>query len=446
MFIVFTLYISALAYLAKKVIELSNKYKNEVEERQKIDIKLFNIPDIFTISNEEPLYNSIIDECVKYKINTNEKVIVSCTGDKQSMALLAIITNLFGAHNVNVVTINHHQNSQFNYFMHDICDINDLKFYNYNVDLDKYHNNHLIKQFRYEKLRNICKKEDIRYIFEAHTCENYSNSILENMFSETLYESNIINNQIYYPFLSRTFSDIDNFYLKYNLSHNNIHTNYTMVQNKQIFNEFDDLFSMLYPEWRHNIIKSFLTTKNILDNEYNNINNIINKNCIITEYGFIYYHDLKITPYDIYKLVINGLTDELNVEHLSDLTISNMYMNNDYFTIYLVDSLSEKVNKFYKFLDNINPNEFIENFKDEVDDFEKIEHNHDNHDNHDNIDYIYWINILEDSDKYDIHRMENNTTINMKEELINGRIYFALLKDNTDNTDDNKLRISYDEY
>jgi hypothetical protein len=439
MLIIFTLYISILAYLAKQIVDLSNQYKNEMIE-QNNDIKIFNIPNLFNISNDDPLYVSIVDECIKNKINTNEKVIVSCTGDKQSMAMLAIIINLFGSRNVNVITINHHQNIQLSSFVHDICDINNLKFYNYNVDLVEYYNNHLIKQFRYEKIRNICKKEDIRYIFEAHTSENYSNSILENMFSETLYESNIINNQIYYPFLSKTNEDIENFYNNYPLSHNDIHYNYSMVQNKQIFNEFDDLFTMLYPEWRHNIIKSYLTTKNIVDNEYNNIHNIINKNCIISKYGFIYYHDLKITPYDIYKMVITGLCDELNINHLSDLSISNMYASNDYFTIYLIDDLNEQFQHFYNYLQNMEPSKFIEQFnkaeEELTHEFENLNTNSSEENSNDMIEYLYCVNILDNSDEYDINKIENNNNINIKEELINGKVYFSLI--------DNKLKISYE--
>ena len=149
MILLTTLYLGALYSFGAFAIRLSNYYNNYNTNSNNNSTNHNNNPSDklslkLNIDPEDKLYKSVLNEYNKNKLEKNEQVLVCCTGDTQSMALLAIVLNIFGNENVHVLTINHHKSNNMTIFVHDICDLNDLQFHHYN-----YYNISKIQEYRY---------------------------------------------------------------------------------------------------------------------------------------------------------------------------------------------------------------------------------------------------------------------------------------------------------
>ncbi len=338
------LYISMLFGLAYVANKLSNSLKTHFNELDETLCLQRNM------DTEESIFKSVNDNCLRNKIDTDKKVLVCCTGDNKSMALLAIVSNIFGSINTNVLFINHHENNVLNMFIHDICDHNGFKFFNYNYDYEEN-----IKKFRYNKINEICKKNDISYVFEAHTIENFCNLILHNYFSgETTFDSQ---SSIYNPFYNLTEEVVDRFIDKYSIpiDENMIHFTYSCLKLKNILTDINNIFGLVYPKWRQNLVRTYIKN-NINEDNFINTNIIINTQCSLGNYGFIYYHDSNKTSFEMYKTIINRLCLEYNKE-ISSADIEGMYNNTN--TCVFTEKLNTMCDEFIHKLDNINPTEFM---------------------------------------------------------------------------------------
>ena len=180
MLLIIGLYFTALTYLCNKVIKMFNQFERE------------NINNILNINNSD-LYKKFKLFCKNKNIINKQPVLVCCTGDKQSMALLTLAIAVYGSDNVHVLTIDHHFNSNIFQFMKNICNTNNLIFYTNKLDN--------MRETREDVINSICKKYDNMIVFEAHTIENNTNIILNNI----IMNQNIdlyYNTNIYYPFIN----------------------------------------------------------------------------------------------------------------------------------------------------------------------------------------------------------------------------------------------------
>ena len=90
-----TLYISSLIYFGSMVILLSKKFTQEETdtdtEAETDSIYDDNLSEYYLdedLEKEDELFIQVLEECNRNKINTNEEVLVSCTGDEKSMLSL----------------------------------------------------------------------------------------------------------------------------------------------------------------------------------------------------------------------------------------------------------------------------------------------------------------------------------------------------------------------
>ena len=426
-----TLYISSLIYFGSMVILLSKKFTQEETdtdtEAETDSIYDDNLSEYYLdedLEKEDELFIQVLEECNRNKINTNEEVLVSCTGDEKSMALLNIITNIF--ENVSVLYINHHNSDVLTDFIHDVCDFNELTFYNYtfdkNIDTD-------MRTFRHEKIRNICKKNDIKYVFEAHSVENLCHSIIYNTLKGSQYETDVITSNIYYPFGMCYNEDIYQFAYTYNIPYdkNNTHLLKSKTEKKHMLSSLDDIYNIIFQEehWMKNVVKSNLMTQHIINSNNNTIEHIINNNCKVGTFGFIYYHDLEKTPYDIYRLVINGLCDDLNIEHMSESIIKNMYVKNNLYSLYIIEEIAIGFEAIHSYL-----------IKKNIEEVKSLQIN--------NKDSLFYIDITKEDIfddinnyrtfkdyKYEVVLQYNMKNVNFNEDLLEGIIYFRLEEDDT---------------
>ncbi len=354
------LYIGMLTGLAYYTNKLS-KYLEE--EREPIEETLSLNRNIDT---NNIVFKSVNDNCIRINQGVeieNKQVLVCCTGDNNSMALLTCVANIFGSDNTNVLLINHHKNNTVKMFVHDVCDYNGFKFFNYDYNNLCFNNSDNLKKFRYTKINEICKKQDIAYVFEGHTIENYSNSILHNFFTGKTFNNNTNINTLK-PFLNLTNIIIEDFIYNYNVpvDEHMTHLEFNNFKVKDFFNEIDKTFTILYPDWRYNLVRAYNATNNIINENSSNINVIINSQCNLGDFGFIYYHDLSKTSYGVYKIILDTICDEYNMEHFSNSTIENMYNDNETYTYKFTDELSVKCNEFINKLtkdNNVNPHLFM---------------------------------------------------------------------------------------
>ncbi len=355
------LYISVLSGMAYYANKLSKSLLKDHKENEE-DIEILNLNR--NLNEDDKLFKSVRDNCIRANQGTNfnnKKVLVCCSGDNKSMALVTCIANIFGNDNTYVLLINHHKNNMLKIFVHDVCDYNSFKFFNYDYDNYSYFNNsNDLKTFRYNKINEICKKNDISFVFEGHTIENYCNLILHNFFSGKTF-INTKNEQSQKPFLNLNEETINNFIYNYNIpiDENMVHDGFTNAKIKNIFTNIDKIYKAFYPDWQFNLARAYNATNNIINENTSNINLIINLQCNLSDYGFIYYHDLLKTSFGVYKIILNTLCDEYNIEHFSDNNIETMYTENNTYTIKFTNELHIKCNEFINKLNNVNPDEFM---------------------------------------------------------------------------------------
>jgi hypothetical protein len=215
------------------------------------------------------------------------------------------------------------------------------------------------------------------------------------------------------------------------------------------------------------MVKSYLTTLDIIEQDKSSerISYILNKNTKTGVFGFIYYHDLNRTPYNVYRAVINSLCDELSIDIFSESFIKNMYETNDLYTMYIMDEIASAFEAFYIKLMDKDVNEFIdemeneesditeetsdenedtsdekEDTSDEKEESEESDETEEIDDNYETNETLYYVDItqnnafenLNDRNSRNINYKyikSNDTNVNYKEKLLEGIIYFTITDD-----------------
>ena len=90
-----------------EAIKLAKEFESTREEKE----NSFSLNR--TINSDNIVFKAVNDNYLRINQgynNENKNVLVCCTGDDKSMALLTCIGNIFGSANTNVLLINHHKN------------------------------------------------------------------------------------------------------------------------------------------------------------------------------------------------------------------------------------------------------------------------------------------------------------------------------------------------
>ena len=124
MLLILSIYFGTIYYFVKKVVELAQHYENTSEPLVSEAVDNFYLKE-FDLDVVDPVVSSVISECVL--INEDDNILVCCTGDRKSMALLNIMKCIYS--NIHVLYLNHHNTSKLEIFIHDICDKNDFIFH-----------------------------------------------------------------------------------------------------------------------------------------------------------------------------------------------------------------------------------------------------------------------------------------------------------------------------
>lgn len=414
MLLVFTVYFGVMAFLYSQIVAYARKYERESLQELEED-------DLFNISYDNYLYKNIYSYCHRYQLLDENMVIMCCTGDEPSMALLSILVSIYGKERVSVYTLDHYKSHSVNNFISNICEMKGISFYLFHYNkFDSIKNDMDIKKQRYDDLKNLTTKLNCNIVFEAHTLESNSNEILDNMFLGNTFTCDALPDFVYHPFNNISLQDTYDFIEEYNIpiDNNETHIEYSMVQPKHIFDQIEDTYNNYYPNWRENIIKSFNITNNIL-NQYNiNINTIIDNNTVSGKYGFIFYRDIESIPYDIFKRVINTLCDTNKINRFSNTQILNIYtnelinmpniINNDILTLYIDDLYLENLKKFEIFITNSEPKDFHTKYADNLQDTMYI---------------LLSVNIMDDEYKFNL---EENLPSDYREQSLEGKLYIKI--------------------
>ncbi len=353
MFLIFAIYYGAIFYVVKKIAQVANaiedKSNTDIDSSSDVDSTDDTSFDIdIEIDKENILYQSFMNEINKNNLDINKKILVCCTGDYQSMALLTIARNIFNKENISVLTVNHDNSNVMVDFMENICNFNNITFY---YDNDNNLRNDLIK--------DICEKNNIDYVFEGHTLMNYSNFILNNIFENKKQE---LTNTIK-PFLLIDNITLLKFFSTYNIpiDENLIHLNFSKEENKKLFDDMEQYISIIYPDWRLNIVKNYTN-----NNELINTNELEN-NCIKGKYGYLvkssadFFNKISFT---MFNQLINNLSEKYSFEKVNVDELDEYYMDNEDNIFFMSNTFLNKIDIFERYLLENNLEDFIEDILD----------------------------------------------------------------------------------
>jgi len=328
----FAVYFGMAYYLINNFIRTVHYFqdKNNSESNDNLLLEDYNL-DI-EIDNNNVLYKEFLSVVNKNELDRTKKILVCCTGDYQSMALLTIASKFFEKNNIMVFYYNEHYNEHNNTifdFVQLVCSENDLTFYSTNNNYDN----------RYKYINELCKNDNISYVFEAHNLINHSNKILADIFNNSKEE--VILNNLYKPFIH-----IDNITLLDFCIFNNIiidktftHLEITRLQDKTIFEDIEVNITNYYPDWRMNMIEHF-----------DNVDFSREINVVKGKYGCYVNIDLMTMSYYSFKKSINKLLNEYNFDDKDDLE-EYYYITKLFF---ISDEYDTKINNFINYLNNIN--------------------------------------------------------------------------------------------
>jgi len=285
------------------------------------------------IDSENILYKEFMSVVNKNELNKENEILVCCTGDYQSMALLAIASKVFSK--VSVLFYNYDCFDKVHDFILDICVENDFKFHSTYDEDDSREN-------RYKYIKQVCQEKNISYVFEAHTLINNSNQILANVFGKKTEEFNFT----YKPFINIDNLTLLKFFDTYNIDIDSdfSHLEYTRLQDKTIFEDVEEQVSYYYPDWRTNLIEHF-----------NNIDFSTELDVIKGTQGFLLKQNLNNISFISFKKAITKLFDEYN---FSNCNLEEYYMDNED-AFYISNDYQSSIDDFKNYLNDTDLNQFI---------------------------------------------------------------------------------------
>jgi hypothetical protein len=384
MFIVLAIYFGTIFYSVKKLLEVAKKYEyidpfigEDDEEETQIQEQNYSLENI-KVDKENILYQAVNNEINNNQLDTTKKVLICCTGDYQSMALLTIAMNIFNRENIHVFTFNRNHDSMLE-FMENICNENKLAFYHSLCDkdeseLDSESNSETLSESnsetlsesdsepleeqskkiqRYTLIKDIVKNNDIHYVFEAHTLVNYSNMILNDLFEN---KKTINDISVYRPFLLIDNITLMRFFSSYNIPIDINLTNleYSREDNKILFNNMEQYISVLYPNWRLNVVEN---NKTLLNTDE------LKKYCYKGKHGFSVEHNFDKISFVMFKKLVDELAKEYKFEndYLSNISkLDELYMNDNNKTLFLSENYLDKISIFERYLLSIDLQDLVE--------------------------------------------------------------------------------------
>ncbi len=342
--------------------------KNKVryyETTQEIEIDV----DI-NIDNTEPVYTAISNN------NISGNIIVCCTGDMQSMALLYGVMNVYNNNNINVLFINNERYNKMGEFVENICGQHNINFIQKTINTNNImhinvENN--IENARRDTINELCAQLGTKNVFEAHTIENQCNSILDNIMRGITYRQL----DTIKPFANMDMSIIKSFVEKYDIPYDTVTMDHNLTSAMNIFNEFETVLGSHYPNWRENIINYAVNINDRLNQFETNIDNIM-KNCTgMDKYGSYCRYNIDTTSYDLFSNIINKIADNNNTERpsryiktqmyegkfASHTSLSNWFCDGHY-VVYLNNDMMTHLDNLRTYLDTVNALDYIDNNSD----------------------------------------------------------------------------------
>jgi 3'-phosphoadenosine 5'-phosphosulfate sulfotransferase (PAPS reductase)/FAD synthetase len=252
------------------------------------------------IDVSEPIYTAVSNT----HVSVTGPIIVCCTGDMQSMALLYAVINVYDVEYINVLFVNYERYNKMSKFIENICNTYHINFTQTTVNsIDTLHCNvkQEIENERRDTINELCIKLGTKTVFEAHTIENQCNHILYNILSG---KNNQTLNTIK-PFANMDMNMIQNFVEKYDIPYDIVIMEHNLTSAVNIFNEFDTVLSSHYPNWRENLINYAMNVSDRLNQFETNIDNIMNKCTATDKFGSYYRYNIDMTSYDLFSNIIN---------------------------------------------------------------------------------------------------------------------------------------------
>jgi hypothetical protein len=429
MILVLGLYFGSIFYLVKKVIETTKMFENDISDittdittdiTSDITSNNINMKINMDFDKENIVYKAFMLEVNKNKMDTTRQVLICCTGDEKTMSLLSIASTIFN--HVHVLLIDYDETETMKEFIEDICDFNDFTFHCFDTvrntitsDITTH-----ITSLRYEQIDEICSKNDIKYVFEGHDMTNYSNNILNDIYNNNNTNNTI--NTISSYIISKPFLLIDNttlskFISYYNIPFDNnlIHSDYSNIKNKSMFNDMDCYTSTIYPDWRINLIE-YYNNKTSIDTE------IIENKCFKGKYGFLFYHDFNKISFIAFKRVVNKLCSEYNFFVFDNNEFKEYYLTEEDVSYFINEEYESKVNDFEeKFESNIISNMIDNNSENE---FSELDINDELSSSDDEKEYILRVDLNNDIPTMKlVHKISDK----FREEYLDGIIYINII-------------------
>lgn len=310
-FVVAVLYLSSLFGFYQYIKNKVHVYENI---RDEIDVTV-------KIEENDPICNAIHNVNVSQNLQllydicniiVSQNVIVCCTGDMQSMALLYGIINVYDNDNINinVLFINNEPCNKMSDIVENICSQYNINFIRKIIQTNNIlHANveQYIENVRRETINELCVQLHTHNVLEAHTIENKCNYILANMMREQITKQF----ETIKPFIHMDIDIIKNFVDKYNIPYDAT-VNNGLLSSTNIFNEFDTVLKIHYPNWRENIINYADNLDDKLIQFETNIETIMNNCTSSDKYGAYYRYNIDATSYDLFSNIVNKLADSNN--------------------------------------------------------------------------------------------------------------------------------------
>jgi hypothetical protein len=366
MILVLAAYFGMAYYLFERILETAKHFEDlSQNEEESIEEEQYNYRTKkldMNIDTENVLYKEFMSVVNKNELNKDNEILVCCTGDYQSMALLTIASKIFKK--VHVLFYNYDYLDLVHDFLLEVCYENKFHFHTtYNEDDNK--------MVRYNYIKELCQEKNISYVFEAHTFINNSNQVLANFFAKQVDEPVLTN--LYKPFINIDNITLFKFFCTYNIDVDGefSHLEHTRLQDKTVFEDVECQVSYYYPDWRTNLIEHF-----------NNVDFSTELNIIKGKYGFLLKQDLNKISFISFKKAIKKLFDEYNFNYYD---LEEYYMENEE-AYYISNDYQSKIDDLKDYLNNIDLNELIQHLiqdlKDNISDcsFEDIENNDDDDD------------------------------------------------------------------
>jgi hypothetical protein len=161
---------------------------------------------------------------------------------------------------------------------------------------------------------------------------------------------------VYRPFLLIDNITLMRFFSSYNIPIDINLTNleYSWEDNKILFNNMEQYISVLYPNWRLNVVEN---NKTLLNTDE------LKENCYKGKHGFSVEHNFDKISFVMFKKLVDELSKEYKFEndYLSNISkLDELYMNDNNKTLFLSENYLDKISIFERYLLSIDLQDLVE--------------------------------------------------------------------------------------